>query len=129
MTALLALMDEHREAIESDLLDRGLRLSRLGTPDLLWSELKSVVKRALGDPYSALFRSVDPDSAGWGKRELLLAELIDTARWLKWAKTPDGQRNLRHPKPIPRPGVEKPEVLGTDAVPIDEMDTWLGWSA
>ena len=129
MIALLTLTEEHREAIESDLLDRGLRLSRLGTPDFVWSELKAVVKRTLSDPYSALFRALDPDSAGWGRRELLLAELIDTARWLKWAKTRDGQLNLRHPKPIPRPGVEKPEVLGTAAIPIDEMDTWLGWSA
>lgn len=127
MIALLVLVDEHREAIVADLLVVGLRLHTLGT-DLLWSELKAVVGKSVRDPHSALFRDINPDAAGWGKQELLLAELVDTAHWLKWAKTKDGARNINHPKPIPRPGVEAPEKLGTAPLPVDEMDAWLGWS-
>ncbi|MFZ2528394.1 MAG: DUF5361 domain-containing protein [Rhodococcus sp. (in: high G+C Gram-positive bacteria)] len=93
-----------------------------------WSELKAVVKQSLRDPHSSLFFAIAPDDAGWGKLEQLLAELVDTAHWVKWSKTTDAKFNRNHPKPIPRPGVVKPERIGEDPIPMDEMDEWLGWT-
>lgn len=93
-----------------------------------WSELKAVVKRALRDPHSELFAALEPDAAGWGRLEQLFAELVDTAHWLKWSKTEDAKYRRNHPKPIPRPGVEKPERIGEEPIPMDEMDEWLGWN-
>ena len=127
MIALSVLIDEHREAITSDLLDRGLRLHTLGV-DLRWSELKAVVARSVTDPHSALFRELSPDVAGWGRPEMLLADIADTLHWLKWAKTPDGAKNINHPDPIQRPGVEKPKRIGEVAMSRAEMDDLLGWS-
>lgn len=126
MTALLALVDEHREAIEYDCLTVGIRLSRMGISHD-WSELKAVVKHSLRDPHSPLFAEISPESAGWGRVEMLLAQAVDTLNWLRWAKTTDAKYNRNHPKPIPRPGVEKPEKIGDDPIPMDEMDEWLGW--
>jgi hypothetical protein len=46
-----------------------------------------------------------PNQAGWTIQNMLLAELVDVAHWLQWAKTKDGQRNRNRPPPVPRPGV------------------------
>lgn len=54
---------------------------------------------------SNLMRAMFPDRAGWTTTGMLLAELVDTAHWLQWAKTRDGQRNRNQPKRVPRPGV------------------------
>lgn len=129
MTALLALVDEHREAIEYDCIRVGVRLARLGTPDCEWTEVKAVVKNALRDPHSELFHTLSPEDAGWGRLEQLLAAGVDVLNWLRWAQTKDGHRNVNHPKPIARPGIEKPEKIGDAPLPSDEMDAWLGWKS
>ncbi|MFC9966339.1 DUF5361 domain-containing protein [Nocardia ignorata] len=59
--------------------------------------------------------------------ELLMADIADSLRWLRWAKSKDAKHG-RPPKPIPRPGVNTGvEKLGTDPVPIAEMNEFLGW--
>lgn len=93
-----------------------------------WMELKAVIAQAVRNPHSALFAELNPDGAGWGRTEMLLADVADTLHWLQWAKTRDGSKNMNHPKPIQRPGIEKPERIGTNPLPMDEMDDWLGWS-
>ncbi|QPK80821.1 hypothetical protein G7Y41_07105 [Schaalia sp. ZJ405] len=47
----------------------------------------------------------------------------DALRWLQWAKTKDGQRNMNRPKPFPRPRVAKKSDYVS--VPIDELERRL----
>jgi len=68
----------------------------------------------------------------WGIDQQLLAELVDVAHWLQWAKTPDATKKppQNRPDPIPRPGVKpKPvEVIKFDVMTQDEALAWLGWN-
>lgn len=47
-----------------------------------------------------------PDEAGWTLTNMLLAAIADVLRWLQWAKTKDGHRNVNQPDPISRPGIK-----------------------
>ena len=123
------LLRDHWEEIEVDCLSLGLRLTWIGTHRFTWAELNSVVKKALRDPHSELFHALSPEDAGWGRLEQLLAAGVDVLNWLRWAQTKDGHRNVNHPKPIQRPGIEKPEKIGDAPLPSDEMDAWLGWKS
>lgn len=69
-----------------------------------------------------------PDEAGWTLTNMLLAAIADALRWLQWAKTPDGKRNRNRPKPIQRPGVEKPNRTHpkVKGVPASRMRELLG---
>ncbi|WP_052372591.1 DUF5361 domain-containing protein [Nocardia otitidiscaviarum] len=62
----------------------------------------------------------------WGLKEMLLADMVDSLRWLVWAKTKDAQKGRNRPKPVPRPGVAKPERIGEKAS-IADMNEFLGW--
>ena len=127
---LLALLREHGEAVEYDLIRLGLRLDWLGTEALSWRDLHVIARQAPTD--SALARSVEPDLATWGLSEQLLAMVADYLAWMQWAKTEDGAKGRRMPKRIPRPGVEdgltETRTFGSDPVPIDELEDFLGWA-
>lgn len=124
---VLTLCDEHGEALESDLIDRGLRLRDVGTQGFTWNDLIVIIRQI--PEKSALMRSKHPDIYNWGQAEHLLADIFDVASLLLWAKTKDGQKNRNRPDPYPRPGVEKPERIGdkANAISVDEMNAWLGW--
>jgi hypothetical protein len=51
---------------------------------------------------------------------MLLAELIDVARWLQWAKTKAAEKVDTAPKPYPRPGVERKPKAAADERPGDQ---------
>lgn len=129
--SLDALVEEHRIPIESDLIDRGLRLRHLCADDhdFNWVDLRAVIDCALPD--SAVMRATSPDEWQWKRLEnQLLALIADSQRWLVWAKTPDGQKNRNQPRRIPRPGVDDGiERIGDNPVPISEMNEFLGWTA
>ena len=118
--SLLELIDQHREAIEYDLIGLGLRLSWVGTPALSWRDLWVIVNQApLG---SALDRAMRPDEALWGLTEQLLAANLDEVRVLVWQNTKDAQLGKNYPQPTPRPGVESDaKTHGTTAMSLDEM--------
>ncbi len=71
-------------------------------------------------------RAQFPNDWRWQLSEQLLADAVESLRWLVWAKTKDAQHKRNMPKPIPRPGVAGPERLGT-AAPLDDMNAFLGW--
>ncbi|MFD4438984.1 DUF5361 domain-containing protein [Nocardia sp. NPDC058519] len=120
-----ALIQQHGGAIESDLIDRGLRLRQLGTDDLTWGDLCAIVTHRL--PSSALSRALKPADWAWQLPELLMADIADSLRWLRWAKSTSA-RSGRPPKPIPRPGVDSGvEKIGTQPIPIADMAKFLGW--
>ncbi|MFC4124938.1 DUF5361 domain-containing protein [Nocardia rhizosphaerae] len=110
----------------ADLIDRGLRLRDLGTEALSWADLHAIVDTLQFRPESALYRTIVTDWR-WGLSEMLLADAVDSLRWLMWAKTKDGQRNRNRPKPVPRPGIAQPERIGDKPVAISDMNEFLGW--
>lgn len=122
---LILLADEQkREALEYDLLALGLRLDDLGTRRLSWRDLWVVVRQAPRS--SAIVLATDPDSR-WGLPEQLLAAAVDALRAANWQR--GRARRHEYPKPIPRPGVEpESKTFGGEALPVDEMNEWLGWS-
>lgn len=68
-----------------------------------------------------------PEDAAWSLTDLLLAEVADALRIANWQRG-SGKRS-EFPKPIPRPGVEPDaKTYGREAIPIDRMAEWLGWT-
>lgn len=128
---LLDLLDneEYREAIEYDLIDKGLRLRDLGEPGFTWRDLYVITRKS--PPASALARELYGEDAHWGLLEQLAAAMVDAQNLANWLQSKDGAKNRNRPKPIPRPGVKADKDInkfGKDAVPIDEMADFLGWS-
>ncbi|MEV0543113.1 MULTISPECIES: DUF5361 domain-containing protein [Nocardia] len=124
--SLDALLEEHSEAIEYDLIVLGLRLRMLGTDELGWSDLRAIVKHLPLE--SALLRTMYPEGSRWQTAEHLLADVADSLRWLAWARTDDGRRGRNMPEPIARPGRQSNrERVGT-ATELDQMNDFLGWN-
>ncbi|MGV9676206.1 DUF5361 domain-containing protein [Nocardia sp. NPDC003482] len=123
--SLDALLEEHGEAIEYDLITLGLRLSQLGEASLSWRDLRAIVRWLPAD--SALSRAANPEEHRWQLTQQLLADMTESLRWLVWSKTEDGARGRNMPDRIPRPGVRSHrERIGT-AVDIDRMNDFLDW--
>lgn len=122
---LVRLIWDHGEALEYDLIERGLRLRDVGQPAFTWRDLRIIVRYLPRE--SALVNELDPDAAGWSLESLLLATVADGIHWLQWAKTKDGQKGRHQPKPIPRPGVEDntKKYKGTPE-PVNDIVDWLG---
>lgn len=113
---------EHREAIEADLIQQGLRLRWVGSDALTWYELYAVIKHLPRS--SAYYRVLHPEEAEWELPALLLAEIADATRVANWQRG-NGRRS-DYPKPIPRPGVEPDsKSYGKGALPVDELEAWL----
>lgn len=129
MIGLLDFVEEHREAVAYDLIRLGLRLRDFPSPHLTYGDMAVIVRRAPQD--SSIAQSVDPEASRWGLSDQLLALVGDYLAWIAWSKTADGEKNRNRPKPIPRPGVEPDEDIqkfGSDPVPIDELEEFLGWA-
>lgn len=126
---LLALIEEHRTAVEYDLIALGLRLRDVGTERFTWHDLFVVVHQSPRS--SALFRAINPDEYAWGVAEQVMAQAADALNVLVWFKTKDGQKGRNQPDRIPRPGVQpkqsKRHVKAT-AMPVDELRRRLGMS-
>lgn len=87
------------------------------------------VKRLPHD--SAFARSLFGDDHQWTLLPHLLAGISDSLRVLIWQQTENGHKGKNQPKPMPRPGVTEDEdttTYGKDAVSIEEMNDFLGWS-
>ncbi|MDF1902755.1 DUF5361 domain-containing protein [Mycolicibacterium smegmatis] len=112
------MIRRHSEALEADLIDKGLRLRNCPTEDFNWHDLKVIIRYlpVTSNLYSEMF----PDRAGWTKEAMLTASVADSLHWLQWAKTKDGAKGRNRPKPIPRPGVTPPRREGSNpkAVPL-----------
>ncbi|AER47572.1 tail assembly chaperone [Mycobacterium phage DS6A] len=100
---LADLIRRHGEALESDLIDKGLRLRHCPSDDFNWRDLRIIVEHSGVE--SELFRAMHPEEAGWTPTNMLLAAIVDVLRWLQWARTKDGQAGRNMPEPIKRPGV------------------------
>lgn len=88
-------------------------------------------------PESATARAIRPPEPDdlWDLDAHLLAIIADRLGVLQAISTAtySGQRKVKFPKSIPRPGLvgdddSKTFGGGDSALPIDEMAEWLGWS-
>ena len=124
MIALDAFVEEHRDAIEFDLIGLGLRLRHLGTDAFTWGDLRVTITQAPRS--SALYRDLNPEEAEWGMQEQLLALVADYLAAANWQRS--GASKKDYPKQIPRPGVTPDSTkFGKQAISIDDMAAWLGW--
>lgn len=131
LIGLAALIDEHDEAIEFDLLSLGYRLRWLDSParDFNWRDLWVLV-RNLG-PDSATHVAVNGrEESEWTLANHLLAMIAENTSLAIWMKTADAQKKppRNRPKPIFRPGVEddSKQKIGKDTLPAADMISWLG---
>lgn len=96
---LAQLIAQHGEAIEFELIERGLRIDRLGSKHLTWRDLKVIVRHL--PPGNALERARMGEAAQWGRDTYLLALIADQLGLANWQRA--GDRNRKKPKPVPRP--------------------------
>lgn len=117
---LCELLDEHAEAIEADLLDRGWRLAEVGR-GFSWRDLLVMVRAFQRDPESATARSMHGEH--WRPRDQLLAAIVDILQVGNWQRA--GKKSAPKPKPIPRPW-EKPKgrTLGARPIALSKFDAW-----
>lgn len=120
------MIEEHREAIEYDLLRHGLRLRDLPSDRLTWRDLKIILnQQPIGE--SAYVRETQPDAHLWsGLVPNLLALLIDQTAAANWQR--GGNKHAPRPKPLPRPGLPNRSIDADQewaAIPLDEIEERL----
>jgi hypothetical protein len=128
IAGLRVVLAEHSGAVEYDLLHLGKNLDDLGTPALSWRDLLVIVTHA--QPETATFKALNPEWQHTNEVEFLRS-IEYRLRWLQWVKTEDAKR---HPKSPPEPWAlpwdpkPKSDAYKGDAVPIDELNDFLGWT-
>lgn len=125
---LFEFVAEHEGAIESDLIDKGLRLRQVGVEDFNCEDILTVIRYA-GEG-TALYRELNPDGWMWSHTDYLLAMVYDKLAEHNWMISKDGSKGIKRPKPIPRPGLvdennETKQITGKP-VTIEEMERMLG---
>jgi hypothetical protein len=103
---LRRLLREHGEAVEYDLIERGLRLWQLGTAELSWRDLWVLVRNV--PQSSALGKARDPEGWMWDLPAFLMAGQFDALQGANWQRA--GDPKAKRPDPLPRPGVVPAEV-------------------
>jgi len=127
LAGLLDLIKDHGEAIEADLINVGMRLRDFPSERHNWRDLLVFVK-FLGVE-SNLYADRYPDSAGWTRIALLLADIADSTGWLQWAKTKSAAEGGEPPDRIPRPGVKPParrKGSRVKAMPLSKLKQLAG---
>ncbi len=119
---LLELIDQHREALEFELIREGLRLRDLPSEAFDWRDLYVLVRRWQKTPGNAFAASVNDgvEVPSWGEQVLALAydALQGIAFILKRGK---GQR----PKRLTRWWEKRREQkFGSDPIPLSQFDDW-----
>ncbi|WAB10580.1 tail assembly chaperone [Gordonia phage Ecliptus] len=120
------LLEEHGEAVEYDLIERGLRLRDLGKPWFSWTDLRALEKRARTDWTMELFRSRNPETWLWADpKTMLFAEVATTASDLRYFAAfnlgwPDGEVPERYwPSRYGPPRNEPVQAASDDSEDID----------
>lgn len=123
--SVTAFIQENGGAIEADLQRHyGIAFSDFFTVPkrLSWRRLNLLLEYLPAD--SATRRLVNPEGAGWGVTEHLLAAAVDTLRGANWQR---GGGKGSKPKALPRPGLQGPrtETHGHVDRPPQEVDAYL----
>lgn len=128
--SLAKAIQEHREAISSDLLvQTGHELNDVGRT-LSWGALNSFLNHTAVD--SALMRELKPELAAWGstvKTNIILADIFDVLALINANLVAMGSRKpAKKPKPYPRPfkrDESEKQHFGRGALPKDELRKWF----
>lgn len=120
MTALARAIRDAPDEVELELIRAGLRLRDAPSRRLNWRDVYLIVKHAPRD--SPIQRALaDDDGPIWSTSDYLLAKVVDALNAGNWQR---GGGKGTKPKPTPRPGDVK--HAGRDALPVDQMQEWLG---
>jgi len=114
------LIENHRDAVELELIRHGERLRWMGSPRLSWHDVWLIC--AHPEPKGQLARELD-GRAEWSDNEWLLAQIADATSLILWAVA--GGKKSQRPKPLPRPGEEKRKRGGLRVMPVDQMRALL----
>lgn len=118
---LLDLVDEHREAIEFELLVIGRRLDELSTASLSWRDLFVLVRRWQMTPGNAFAAAVHgAEVPAWS--EQVLAVIVDMLNGIAFIlKRGKGSR----PKRLQRWWEKrKQQKFGREPIPLSQFDAW-----
>lgn len=114
------LLDEHAEAIEADLLDRGWRLAEVGHT-FSWRDLLIMVRRFQSIPTTATSRAIHGEY--WSTTDQLLASVVDLLQVGNWQRA--GKKNSPKPKRLKRPWERSAgHHLGAEPIPLNEFSDW-----
>lgn len=118
--SLCELIDQHSEAIESDLLERGYRLADVGVR-YSWRDLLVMVRRFQAVPTTATSRSIHGER--WSVTDQLLAAVVDLLQVGNWQR--QKSKSAPRPKPLQRPWEKaKTRSFGSGAIPISQFADW-----
>lgn len=126
--SLAAFVEEHREALNADLLTTGFEVEDIGCA-LSWGALGSFIKYL--PPDSAVVRETHPEESAWAatlKTNAILADIYDVLSTINANLSTIGSgKRAKPPKPFPRPGQKdvNTQHIGT-AVPIAEINKLFG---
>ena len=128
--SLVRTIEEHREAIEYDLMAvTGHEIDDIGYA-MSWDAFGSFIKNL--DYHSALFREMHPDSAVWAdtiKTNAILADIYDMLATINANLNALGTRKAaKKPKPYPRPfkkDTENERQIGSGGLPPAELHAWI----
>lgn len=127
--SLRGFIEEHKEAVESDLItSAGVELKDVGG-SLSWGAFESFIKNLSYD--SALWRSTHQDVADWAttlRTNIILADLYDLIAQVN--SNICGGFSRKKPqknKPYPRPWVNNKDSrkIGKGALPKNELREWI----
>lgn len=127
--SLRGFIEEHKEAIESDLITSvGVELEDVGV-SLSWETFASFLYN-LG-PESALWRSTHPEMRDWAsplRTNIILADIYDLLANIN-ANLCGGfsRKKPHHVKPYPRPWETKKHErkIGSGALPKEQLHEWI----
>ena len=127
MIGLANFVDEHRGAIERDLLvETGHELRDIGRT-LSWGALSSFLSSVHLD--SALAEELNPDMARWATRvktNEILADIYDMLAVINAnLHVHITHKPGKKPKPYKRPGDQDKQHIGKDAIPLSKMREWI----
>ena len=123
-------MDEHREAVNYDLIKVGYTIEDIGGA-LPWSAFNDFLKKI--GPDSALIKEMDPEGARWAttlKTNEILADIFDLLAYFRneVVYRLAGQ-SPKEPQLYKRPGAgqkeDKKKHIGQGALPMPELEEWI----
>lgn len=129
MISLACFIEEHREAVERDLLtEAGFELEDVGR-SLSWRALKSFLSSA--KPGSALSNELNPDMTEWSttlKTNVLLADIFDQLSLVNAnLHVLISRKKGKRPEPYKRPWMKErnDRHIGHGAMPVTDMREWI----
>lgn len=122
----MLFVNEHREAINHDLIKSGLSLEDVGSV-LSWDALGDFISKA--EPDSALARDMDEEAYKWAtsvKTNELLADLYDLMALFRFemATMLSGKRQKK-PTPYKRPRKDDKKKVGKGAMLKEDLRRWI----